>query len=460
MPGEGCNESFKDLLTECQSVTDINMRYAGDSNIENEIEKNNNKEDEAGDKEINENSKVELSIDELNEQRNIRCELCKYFYVIGNETHIVHAHEPWPKDVKLFQPYEVEQILLPDNANCLAVQAYLKMCHLDFQIESRANAEFMSPTGKVPFIKCGAFVVAELEGIVSFVAQKGITLTEHLEPDQKADMRAYIALINNVLGNAENYVCWCDKETYSEVTKPRNGSVYPWPLNILQTWSKKSKQVKHLKTLGWYEKSLKEVFQEVETCCQALTDRLEGSIYFFGDRFTELDALLYGHIYTLLTVPIPAGGNGLANLIHKFDKLVDLVSNIDKKVMNRNTIFTVQEWTKVDRCTFFSICKVKDKATRTNTYMKQLIDDLDTTQSVSTSQINTSDDIVTDFSHTHHFDQSGDTRTMQDQAVECQDCPSELFKDLTQDDGIGDIGGKDGDWLLIDENFEIQGLVK
>lgn len=61
----------------------------------------------------------------------------------------------------------------------------------------------MSPSGKVPFIKCGAFVVSELEGIVNFVSQKGISRTENLEKDQKSDLRAYMALINNVLGNAE-----------------------------------------------------------------------------------------------------------------------------------------------------------------------------------------------------------------------------------------------------------------
>ena len=63
------------------------------------------------------------------------------------------AQEPWPSNVQLYQPYEVEQILLPDNANCLAVQAFLHMCNLDFTIEMRANAENMSPSGKVPFIK-------------------------------------------------------------------------------------------------------------------------------------------------------------------------------------------------------------------------------------------------------------------------------------------------------------------
>lgn len=36
----------------------------------------------------------------------------------------------------------------------------------------RSNAEHMSPSGKLPFIKCGAFVVADLDPIVSFVSNK------------------------------------------------------------------------------------------------------------------------------------------------------------------------------------------------------------------------------------------------------------------------------------------------
>lgn len=97
----------------------------------------------------------------------------------------------------------MEQILLPDNANCLAVQAFLHMCGLPFQIEHRANAEFMSPSGKVPFIKCGAFVISELEPIVQFVSNKGISLTADLDRDQKSDMRAYMSIIHTVLMNAE-----------------------------------------------------------------------------------------------------------------------------------------------------------------------------------------------------------------------------------------------------------------
>ena len=61
-------------------------------------------------------------------------------FFIGNDT--------WPSDAQLYQPYEVEQILINDNASCLAVQAFLRMTRLEFAVEMRANAEHMSPTGE------------------------------------------------------------------------------------------------------------------------------------------------------------------------------------------------------------------------------------------------------------------------------------------------------------------------
>ncbi|XP_018328837.1 metaxin-2 isoform X2 [Agrilus planipennis] len=239
------------------------------------------------------------------------------------------AQEPWPKDVKLYQPFEVEQILLPDNANCLAVQAFLKMCNLHYEVEPRANAEFMSPSGKVPFIKCGAFVISELEGIVHFVSKKDISLTSKLDDNQKSELRAYTSLVRNVLENAELYICWCDSETYNEVTKPRYGCVYPWPLNLIQTWTKKYQVVNHLKVMKWYEKSLEDVYGEVERCCESLSIRLQKqeSPYFFGNQPTELDALVFGHLFAIITTPLP--NSHLANIVKNFPLLIDLAKRIE-----------------------------------------------------------------------------------------------------------------------------------
>ena len=57
------------------------------------------------------------------------------------------------------------------------LQAYLHMARLDFSIEMRSNAEHMSPSGRVPFLKAGKFVVAELDPIVTFVNNKVRTHT-------------------------------------------------------------------------------------------------------------------------------------------------------------------------------------------------------------------------------------------------------------------------------------------
>jgi hypothetical protein len=55
------------------------------------------------------------------------------------------------------------------------------------------------------------------------------------------------------------YITWCDKTTLQEVTKPRFGSVLPWPLNHIITWQKRGQVVKKLGVLGWAYKTLDEV---------------------------------------------------------------------------------------------------------------------------------------------------------------------------------------------------------
>ncbi|XP_045469580.1 metaxin-2 isoform X2 [Harmonia axyridis] len=257
----------------------------------------------------------------------------EYISLLGPDSFCKTAQEPWPSDVKLYQPYEVEQILLPDNANCLAVQAFLRMCQLNYQIESRANAEAMSPTGKVPFIKCGAFVVSELEGIVQFVNNRGISLTEKLDTEEKSDMRAYMCLIHNVIEKAELYICWMDNETYNDVTSIRHGSVYPWPLNHIQNWTKRKTVMKNLKVWNWYDKKLEEVFQEVENACQALSDRLDNKEYFFGDR-TELDALVFGHVYSMCSSCFHL--KEFKNILKKFRPLLKHCERICK-LMDKET---------------------------------------------------------------------------------------------------------------------------
>lgn len=59
-----------------------------------------------------------------------------------------------------------------EHAECVATRAFLKMVNLPFSLEQRPNAEFMSPTGQVPFLKLQNVLTPGFMEIVNFVAQK------------------------------------------------------------------------------------------------------------------------------------------------------------------------------------------------------------------------------------------------------------------------------------------------
>lgn len=236
---------------------------------------------------------------------------------------------PWPEMVKLYQPYEVGQILMPEFASCLSVKAFLNMCGLKFQTELRPNAEFMSPSGKVPFLQIGPLLVSEFDPIVAIANAKGHSLSSHLTDEQRADMKAYISLVQTVLVNSLHYLLWLDKETLELVTKPRSGSPYKWPLNKIIPLKKKREIVKLLSSAGWTKKSTDEVYEEVRNGCQLLSDRLGDQMYFFGSKATELDAFVFGHLFTILTTSLPS--QQLAEIVQQHGNLAELCRRIHEE---------------------------------------------------------------------------------------------------------------------------------
>lgn len=239
----------------------------------------------------------------------------------------VGSREPWAEDSKLYQPIEETQAQCNEKAQSLAVQGYLRMCGLDHVVEQRPNAEFISPTGSTPVLQCGSFVLADLESIVGFVASKGICLTSALSAAEKADHTAYYSLVQTVLHNAELYFSWVTPESY-EVTWTRYGSVYPWPLTVILPWLKRRTVLRAIKE--WTTKPEKDVLEEIDSCLFALSERLAGREWFFGTKPTELDALVFGHLYVLVGESEGTPGSKVSSLIRKYDNLIGLCARINK----------------------------------------------------------------------------------------------------------------------------------
>ncbi|CAK8687725.1 metaxin-2-like isoform X1 [Clavelina lepadiformis] len=247
------------------------------------------------------------------------------------------AAEPWPEDASLFRPPEGGQILIGENALSLGVEVYLRMCECSFKVVTCTNAEFMAPSGKLPVLLCGKFVISEPTPVINFMKQKGISLSKDLPESEQRDLKAYIEMINNILIPAELFVTWAHEETLTQITSVRYGSPYPWPLNKILCWRKKQEMLTYLEAVGWGkdQRSLATVQEELKRCCQALAQKLANKKFFFGQKPTELDALVFGHLYTLLTTKLP--DNRMAETVQSFQNLVSFCKNIEKQYFGHKT---------------------------------------------------------------------------------------------------------------------------
>lgn len=112
--------------------------------------------------------------------------------------------------------------------------------------------------------------------------------------------------------------------------------------------------VNKLKVFGWANYTNEQVVRKVEKCCHTLSEKLGRNQYFYGDRYddrieevpfvlqnfaflfspTELDALVFGHIYTILTTSLPNAD--LQNLINdKFPSLVQFCLRVERQFFSQ-----------------------------------------------------------------------------------------------------------------------------
>jgi metaxin len=204
------------------------------------------------------------------------------------------------------------------------------MANKPFTVRMCANAEFMSTGGhqtKLPVLKYGCFVAAEFDNIVNLLETKEIFLSGHLTENQKFEMRPLIRLTEKIFSNAEQYISFVDKKVLAEVTNPRNGSVFPWPLNHIQNYRKKRHVLKQLDLFDWKSLTMEEVEEQVGKCCNILSVQLAKNDYFFGESPTELDALVFGHLFSIFTMKLP--NIVLAKTINQFPHLVAFCKRIE-----------------------------------------------------------------------------------------------------------------------------------
>lgn len=209
------------------------------------------------------------------------------------------------------------------------------MCGIPFDVEYRSNAEFMGSHGQttnLPFFKVDNFLGSEFKPLVKTVEDREINLASHLSPEQHDDMRAYLSLVHDVFTNAELFMTFRNDEVYENVTKPRISVAYPYILGKVACFRKRRQVLKILELNSFTD--LDQVFDKVEQCCEILKVKLEENKFVCGDKPTELDAVIFGHLYAILTTRLP--NSGLNDVVMKYPSLLSYVDRIERDFFRKS----------------------------------------------------------------------------------------------------------------------------
>lgn len=117
------------------------------------------------------------------------------------------------------------------------------------------------------------------------------------------------------------------------MTRPRYNSVYLFPLNLILASLKRREVLAFLGDIEWKNMSVENVVKKADACFHALSTKLGNNKYIIGNEPTELDALTFGHLYTILTTEIPS--MHLSNSLRKYGNLMKYCYDLDNELFKK-----------------------------------------------------------------------------------------------------------------------------
>ena len=207
---------------------------------------------------------------------------------------------------------------------CLKLELYLKATDLNYQ--NHFSLEFnKSPTGKMPYIETMGKKFADSNLIIAMLEkQHQLNLDQHLSAEQKAIACAFIRLCEDSLYWAGLYSRWVDKDNYSWKKEFIGSTKLPKAMvSIVYPFAKRN-ILRQLKANGITNLTNNEIYSKAERDLKAIADYLGSKGYFFNNRISLVDIVVFSFIINMLD---SSCGKRLANFLVSL-KLDNFIKNM------------------------------------------------------------------------------------------------------------------------------------
>ncbi|XP_037953386.1 metaxin-1 homolog isoform X2 [Teleopsis dalmanni] len=242
--------------------------------------------------------------------------------------------------------YKGEWDLPSIDFECLRALCLVKFARCPVKIECTNANPLKSGAGKLPYLQIGNQKFVGYGNIKKVLDKEGFRIDAFLSGKEKQLSQAYANWVFSNLHAFYHYFMFGEPNNF-DVVRSLYAKRTPFPFNFYypSTYQKEANDIINvLANFDIYDKIEKHGNESLETtakkCVNVLSKKLGQKIWFFGDNYSELDAIVYSYLSILSKATIP--NNPLHHHIKACTNLVNFINRISKDIFKNEAFNSIK----------------------------------------------------------------------------------------------------------------------
>ncbi|KAH8358693.1 hypothetical protein KR093_001724, partial [Drosophila rubida] len=245
--------------------------------------------------------------------------------------------------------YKGEWGLPTIDFECMRVLCLLRFTRCPVDIETNSNP-LRSGAGKLPYLQIGNDKFIGYKEIKRVLDLEGYPVDAKLSTKQKHLSATYANWVFTQLHAYYHYFLYGEPNNYETTTRGLYAKRTPFPFNFYYPSTYQREACDVVQVLGGFDINDKLEKHEsdylvttAKKCVNLLSRKLGRKVWFFGDHFSELDAIVYSYLAIISKITLP--NNPLQNHIKGCQNLLNFISRITRDIF-RNECYSSIKLTK------------------------------------------------------------------------------------------------------------------
>ncbi|KAH8242803.1 hypothetical protein KR032_002258 [Drosophila birchii] len=245
--------------------------------------------------------------------------------------------------------YKGEWGLPSIDFECLRALCLLRFTRCPMDVQTSANP-LRSGAGKLPYLQIGNQKYPGYRQIKRVLDLEGYPIDAHLSTKQKHLSSAYANWVFTNLHAYYHYFLYGEPNNFDSTTRSLYAKRTPFPFNFYYPSTYQREACDVVQVMAGFDVNDKTSKHEgdylvvnAKKCVNLLSRKLGRKVWFFGDTYSEFDAIVYSYLAIIFKITLP--NNPLQNHIKGCQNLVNFINRITKDIF-RNEGYSSTKLTK------------------------------------------------------------------------------------------------------------------